>query len=162
MKKLILLVLAACLSFGANAQIRSVGLSVGPFEGVSMQHWVYGTENLFQLDLGYHTGVPYSGSIRLSGTYNIMFMTPEWTDEGQWNLYAGPGAYLGGGWASGKGLVFGVMAIVGVEYIFDSIPLQLSADMRPAIGTVLTNDQFIFDKDGLLGFVPTVSVRYLF
>ena len=154
--------LAACFSLGARAQVRSVGLTVGPYEAVSFQHMVYGTDNVFQLDLGFHTGVPASGSIRMMASYNINILSPKWTDEGTWNFYAGPGVYLGGGWAPGKGLTLGVMAIVGLEYIFDDLPLQLSADMRPALGAVLLKDVSVFDKDSLLGLIPTVSARYMF
>ncbi len=162
MRRFILLVIAACLSFGAKAQVRSLGVTAGPYEAVSFQHMVYGTDNVFQLDLGYFNGLPSVGSVRLMGSYNITIASPEWTEAGEWNFYAGPGVYLGAGWAPGKGLTFGVMGVVGLEYLIDSIPLQLSADIHPMIGTVLTNDDFIFDKDGLLGLVPTLSVRYLF
>lgn len=162
MKKLLLIMLAACFSLGARAQVRSVGLTVGPYEAVSFQHMVYGTDNVFQLDLGFHTGVLASGSIRMMASYNINILSPKWTDEGTWNFYAGPGVYLGGGWAPGKGLTLGVMAIVGLEYIFDDLPLQLSADMRPALGAVLLKDVSVFDKDSLLGLIPTVSARYMF
>lgn len=162
MKKLLLIMLVACFSLGARAQVRSVGLTVGPYEAVSFQHMVYGTDNVFQLDLGFHTGVPASGSIRMMASYNINILSPKWTDEGTWNFYAGPGVYLGGGWAPGKGLTLGVMAIVGLEYIFDDLPLQLSADMRPALGAVLLKDVSVFDKDSLLGLIPTVSARYMF
>ena len=162
MKKLLLIMLAACFSLGARAQVRSVGLTVGPYEAVSFQHMVYGTDNVFQLDLGFHTGVPASGSIRMMASYNINILSPKWTDEGTWNFYAGPGVYLGGGWAPGKGLTLGVMAIVGLEYIFDDLPLQLSADTRPALGAVLLKDVSVFDKDSLLGLIPTVSARYMF
>ena len=162
MKKLLLIMLATCFALGARAQVRSVGLTVGPYEAVSFQHMVYGTDNVFQLDLGFHTGVPASGSIRMMASYNINILSPKWTDEGTWNFYAGPGVYLGGGWAPGKGLTLGVMAIVGLEYIFDDLPLQLSADMRPALGAVLLKDVSVFDKDSLLGLIPTVSARYMF
>ena len=162
MKKLLLIMLASCLAFGAKAQVRSLGLNLGPYEAVSFQHFVYGTDNVFQLDLGYHTGVPDSGSIRLMGTYNIMILSPEWTDEGKWNFYAGPGAYIGASWAPGKGVAFGVMGIVGLEYIFDDIPIQLSADMRPSVGAVMTKNGYVYDTDSLLGLIPTVSARYMF
>ena len=100
MRKLIItltVILAAMTA--AKAQPRAVGISVGPYEAVTFQHMVYGTDNVFQLDLGFHTGVPASGSIRMMASYNINILSPKWTDEGTWNFYAGPGVYLGGGWA---------------------------------------------------------------
>ena len=162
MKKIILLLLAATFSLCARSQVRSIGVSVGSYEAVSFQHVVYGTDNVFQLEFGYHMGLPNDGSLRLMGAYNIMIASPKWTEKGTWNFYAGPGVYLGGGWAPGKGLTFGVMANVGLEYLFGSVPLQLSADIRPAVGTVMTKDKFIYDNDSLLGLAPTVSVRYMF
>ena len=162
MRRLLLILVVACLSVGAKAQVRSVGLTLGSYEAVSFQHWVYGTDNVFQLDLGYHTGLPHSGAIKLMASYNITILSPEWTSEGKWNFYAGPGAYLGGGWAPGKGLTFGVMAVAGLEYLFDGLPLQLSADVRPAVGAILLKDVTLFDKDKLLGLIPTVSARYMF
>ena len=161
MKRLLLILAVACISLAANAQVRSLGVTLGSYEAVSFQHMVYGTDNVFQLDLGFQTGIPASGSIRLRASYNMMILSPKWTSVGKWNFYAGPGCYLGSGWSYGKGLNFGIMAIVGLEYLFD-FPLQLSVDMRPSLGTVLTDDNFIFDKDSLLGLVPTLSARYLF
>lgn len=162
MKRLIVILVMACICIGAKAQVRTVGLTLGSYEAISMQHMVYGTDNIFQLDLGYHTGLPKNGAVKLMASYNIMILKPEWTNEGYWNFYAGPGVYIGGGWAPGKGLTFGVMAIAGLEYQFEYIPLILSADVRPALGTVLTNDKFVYDKDAFLDLIPIVSARYMF
>ncbi len=162
MKKLLFLAVALCMSLAANAQVRSVGATFGSYDAVSFQHVVYGTDNIFQLDLGYHLGLPDSGAIKMMASYNINILSPKWTEEGTWNFYAGPGVYLGGGWAPGKGLTLGVMAIVGLEYLFDDLPLQLSVDMRPSAGSILLKDVTVFDKDTLLGLIPTVSARYMF
>ena len=162
MRRLLLILVVACLSIGAKAQVRSLGVTLGSYEAVSFQHMVYGTDNVFQLDLGYHLGVPDSGAVKMMASYNINILSPKWTDEGTWNFYAGPGVYLGGGWAPGKGLTLGAMAVVGLEYLFDALPLQLSADMRPSVGAILLKDVTVFDKDSLLGLIPTVSARYMF
>lgn len=162
MRRLLLILVVACLSIGAKAQVRSLGVTLGSYEAVSFQHMVYGTDNVFQLDLGYHLGVPDSGAVKMMASYNINILSPKWTDEGTWNFYAGPGVYLGGGWAPGKGLTLGAMAVVGLEYLFDDLPLQLSADMRPSVGAILLKDVTVFDKDSLLGLIPTVSARYMF
>ena len=162
MRRLLLILVVACLSIGAKAQVRSLGVKLGSYEAVSFQHMVYGTDNVFQLDLGYHLGVPDSGAVKMMASYNINILSPKWTDEGTWNFYAGPGVYLGGGWAPGKGLTLGAMAVVGLEYLFDDLPLQLSADMRPSVGAILLKDVTVFDKDSLLGLIPTVSARYMF
>ena len=161
MKRLLIIFAAAVISVAANAQVRSVGLTVGAFEGVSFQHMIYGTDNVFQLDLGYQTGVPHSGSMRLVGTYNKMLMSPEWTSEGTWNMYAGPGVQIGTGFVPEKAFSIGVVGVVGLEYIF-WVPLQLSVDIRPSLGVMLSDDSFRFDIDGMLGFIPTISARYMF
>lgn len=162
MRRLLIISLLACLSLCAKAQVRSVGATFGTYEAVSFQHIVYGTDNVFQLDLGYHLGLPDSGAVKMMASYNINILSPKWTDKGTWNFYAGPGVYLGGGWAPGKGLALGVMAIVGLEYLFDGLPIQLSADMRPSLGAILLNEVTVYDKDNLLGLIPTVSARYMF
>ena len=161
MKRILLILALACLSLTARAQVRSLGANLGFYQAVSFQHWVYGTDNVFQLDLGYMAGLPQSGSVRMMASYNMMILSPDWSKEGKWNFYAGPGAYIGSGWTTGKGLDFGIMAIVGLEYLFD-FPLMLSVDMRPMVGTVLSGEDFVFDRDCLLGLAPTVSARYLF
>ena len=162
MKRLLLILVAACFCVCANAQVRSLGATFGTYDAVSMQHWVYGTKNVFQLELGYHTGLPDAGAVKLMASYNIMILSPEWTNEGEWNFYAGPGMYLGAGWAPGKGVACGLFGIAGLEYIFEYIPLQLSADIRPSAGIMLTKNGFKYDKDTLLDLDPTVSVRYMF
>lgn len=161
MRRLLTILVAACLSLGANGQVRSIGATFGSYEAVSFQHMVYGTDNVFQLDLGYHLGLPDAGAIKMMASYNINILSPKWTNEGEWNFYAGPGVYLGGGWAPGKGVTYGLMAVVGLEYIFD-FPLQLSVDMRPSVGAVMLKDVTVFDRDVLLGLIPTVSARYMF
>lgn len=161
MKKIILILVLALGSLAANAQIRSFGVTVGPSETVSLQHYVYGTNDFFQLDLGYHTGVPQFGSLRLTASFNRIFLSPQWT-EGTWNIYAGPGVQIGSGCNVYKAFNFSIVAQAGIEYIFDGIPLILSADMRPSFGVMLSNDRFRYDIDGLLGFVPAISARYMF
>jgi hypothetical protein len=53
--------------------------------------------------------------------------------------------------------MFGFVGQVGLEYNFD-FPLQLSADLRPVLGW----SDGKFYGDGVLGFVPSISVRYRF
>ena len=64
---------------------------------------------------------------------------PEWSSDGEWGIYAGPGAVLGYGAfvnnddpSSYTGRPFlGLTAQAGIEYRF-SFPLQLSLDIRPS------------------------------
>ena len=157
----ITLTVLLAVAFTAGAKPRSVGLGFGSIQNVSMQHMVYGTDNFFQLDLGYHVGVPSTGTMRLTGTYNYMILSPKWTEKGTWNFYAGPGVSLGSGFNIDKAVSLGVTAQVGLEYIFE-FPLQLAVDLRPSFGVMLGNDRFRYDLDGLMGFIPTLTARYMF
>ena len=161
MKKIIItltVILAAMTA--AKAQPRAVGISVGSYEAVTFQHMVYGTDDFFQLDLGYQVGYPAPGSMRLTATYNMILLQPKWFG-GEWNFYVGPGAQLGSGFRSLKALTFGATCQVGLEYNFD-FPLMLSAEVRPTIGICLSSDRFKYDLDGLFGFIPTISAKYRF
>jgi hypothetical protein len=54
--------------------------------------------------------------------------------------------------------LFGFLGQAGLEYQF-WFPLQLSADLRPTFG--ICDGEFY--GDGIVyGFIPTISVRYLF
>lgn len=142
------------------------------------------------LDFGYNAnGVP---GIKATATYNFVWARPAWTDKGTWALYAGPGVSLGYvndqvhfKANDGKniihyldnGFMLGVCGQVGLEYTF-WFPLQLSVDLRPTIGmhingghtqtnavngdTVTYGARVGFYDNGLLGFAPTISVRYRF
>lgn len=161
MKRFFLILTLAVMSFAASAQVRSVGVSIGPFEGVSLQHWVYGTDDFFQLDLGYQVGVPMPGSMRMTATYNMILMQPEFTAEGVWNFYVGPGVQLGSGFRTLKALSLGAVCQVGLEYQF-WFPLALSVEARPNIGVCISQDRFKYDVDGLFGLIPTISAKYMF
>ncbi len=162
MKRLILISALILTALTANAQVRAVGIGLGGSETLTMQHYIYGQDNsFFQLDLGYHTGVPSSGSLRLTGTYNILFWSPEWTAEGKWNMYAGPGIQVGSDFSPLRSFSVGLAAQVGLEYLFD-FPLQLSVDLRPSFGLMISESRFKYDIDGLMGFIPVLTARYRF
>ena len=162
MKRIILIIAIMLTAVAANAQVRAVGIGLGGAETVSLQHYIYGQDNtFFQLDLVYHTGVPSSGSLRLTATYNMIFWSPEWTWIGDWNFYAGPGLQFGSGFSSMKSFSVGLTAQAGLEYLFD-FPLQLSVELRPSFGLLLSESIFKYDVDGLMGFIPVISARYRF
>lgn len=162
MKRLILIFALSLAALSANAQVRAAGISLGGSESLSMQHYIYGHDaSFFQLDLGYHTGVPSSGSLRLTGTYNRIFWSPRWTSEGEWNMYAGPGIQIGSDFSPLKSFNFSLAAQVGLEYQFD-FPLLLSVDLRPSFGVLISEGRYRYDIDGLMGFIPVVSARYRF
>ena len=150
MKKIILIA-ALVLGFAtaAVAQPRAIGLRGGYGAELSYQHSL--GANFVEADLGLYT----FNAISLGATYNWMLAQPQWTNRGEWGVYAGPGANLGlgfNGWFN-----VAVCGQVGLEYTF-WFPLQLSIDLRPSYG-LLGGD---FYKRGRLGFTPSLSARYRF
>ena len=149
MKKIII-VAAMMLGFAiaASAQPRAVGLRGGWGVELSYQHTL--GENFVEADLGL-----VRGGFSLAGNYNWTLVRPEWTNRGEWGVYAGPGAALG---AFKGGASVAVSGMVGLEYTF-WFPLQLSIDLRPQLGVAMGggNSAFYFGD-----FIPSLGVRYRF
>lgn len=149
MKKIILIA-ALVLGFAtaAVAQPRAIGLRGGYGAELSYQHSL--GANFVEADLGLYT----FNAISLGATYNWMLAQPQWTNRGEWGVYAGPGANLGlgfNGWFN-----VAVCGQVGLEYTF-WFPLQLSLDIRPALGFSTGDKPFYFG-----GFYPSLGIRYKF
>ena len=159
MKKIILIAaLVFGVAFAASAQPRAVGGRVlGNGFDASYQHYV-GGENFVEANLGLFC---YTYALEAGATYNFMLAQPAWTARGEWGVYAGPGATLGLDFAGRNEFVFAALGQVGLEYTF-WFPLQLSVDLRPQIGIAAGNGGVRFYNDGMLGFVPTIGVRYRF
>ena len=134
MKKIIVIA-ALMLGFAvaASAQPRAIGGRLGNGAEVSYQHSL--GKNFLEIDGGAGLDIYNAGHFNLgaTGIYNIMIAQPQWTDQGEWGFYAGPGAGVGMGF--GKDSYFNVSAagMVGLEYTF-WFPLQLSVDFRQHIG----------------------------
>ena len=139
----------------AVAQPRAIGVRLGNGLEVSYQHTL--DNNFIQADLGL---MGFGANINANATYNWTLAKPQWTDRGEWSVYAGPGAGLGLGWVGGASYFnIGVVGMVGLEYTF-WFPLQLSIDLRPQIGCVFAkNVGAAFYSDS---WVPALSVRYRF
>ena len=125
------------LSLAAAAQPKAIGIRGGPFEQeISYEHWYTVFDNEFdflEAEVGVFTGNGYKATL----TYNFTLATPDFTDRGEWGLYAGPGVMTGygsytdpEGKSHGRPFIGGAFQL-GVEYNF-WVPLQLSADFRPA------------------------------
>ena len=135
----------------------------------------------FGVDFGYNAnGRP---GVRATAVYNFIWARPAWTNRGSWSLYAGPGLTLGyvndnlhyriGSEVipyNDNGFMLALAVQVGLEYNFD-FPLTLAAEVRPAFGMHANGEVTIagqnyskvgFYDNGMLGFVPTVAVRYKF
>ena len=148
MKKIIL-VAAMVLGFAvaAAAQPRAVGVRFGGGFEATYQHTL-SSKNFVEGNLLLSSFNP----ICVSGTYNWVLAQPNWTDKGDWGVYAGAGATVGVG-TGYFGL--GVIGQVGLEYTF-WFPLQLSVDLRPQINLLPAGG------DLLSGFMPCLSARYKF
>lgn len=155
MKKIIVAAaLALCFTFAASAQPKALGVRFGYGVDLSYQHNL-GDANFIEADLG----LGEFAFFNLAGTYNFMIAQPDWTAQGEWGFYAGPGVALG----AGKGIFnVGIAGQVGLEYTFD-FPLQLSIDIRPQIGLVSATAYDVTVRDfGIWGWYPHLGVRYRF
>lgn len=175
----------------AFAQPKAVGLRLGGTGlDVTYQHHM-GKDRFAEGNLGLDFGYNANGNVGIKATaiYNFVWARPAWTEQGSWALYAGPGISLGfvddqvpyeiGGAIKGyydNGFMLALVGQVGLEYSFN-IPLSLSIDIRPYFGMHINDGKFRvpntdtvvsyeskigFYDNGLLGFTPTISVRYRF
>ena len=142
MKKTLLILAALMgLSLAAVAQPKAIGIRGGLFEQeLSYEHWFTIFDNdydFLEAELGVFNGNGFKATL----FYNFTFAQPEFTDRGEWGIYAGPGVLSGYGAYVSKDAdgheknkscpFFGAAAQLGVEYTF-WFPLQLSLDFRPA------------------------------
>ena len=147
MKK-IFIVAAMVLGFAAAAvaQPRAIGLRGGYGLEISYQHTL--ESNFAEADLGL-----FAGGFNIAGTYNWTIAQPQWTDRGEWGVYAGPGVALG----SFGGFHIAAAGQVGIEYTF-WFPLQLSLDIRPQLGFNINQGNAFHTS----GYWPSFGVRYKF
>lgn len=161
MKKIIVIA-ALMLGFAvaASAQPRAIGGRLGNGAEVSYQHTL--GQNFLEIDGGAGLDIYNAGHFNLgaTGIYNFMIAQPQWTDQGEWGFYAGPGAGLGLGIGNdGNGnkhnyFTLSAAGMVGLEYTF-WFPLQLSVDFRQHIG-------FGFGKGIWFPSSVGISARYRF
>lgn len=181
MKRIIaILVLSLGIAAAAVAQPRAVGMRMG-FTGMeaSYQHYL-GMPNFLEGDLGLSFAAGLG--VKLSALYNYVFMQPDWTTQGEWNIYAGAGITTGYVYDIhnvllttgeielnyGHGFMFAIPIQAGLSYTF-SFPLQLSVDIRPEFGIHSFVRPRAYDvttvgfyRNGLWGFLPTFSAHYSF
>ena len=182
----------AATATGIYAQPRAAGLRLGTTGIEADYQHEFSRDRFAEGNLGLDYGINADNvpGIKATAVYNFVWARPAWTDKGSWALYAGPGVSLG--YVSDdvhfkagnevihypdSGFMIGVCGQVGLEYTF-WFPLQLSIDLRPCVGMHVnggyrytepaTNVQIKYDPrvgfydNGLLGFAPSISVRYRF
>ena len=185
-----IITLLVCLTI--NAQPRAMGLRLGASGiEASYQHKTHSKEFLqvdFGMDLGYNVnGRP---GVKAAATYNFIWAEPAWTAKGTWSLYSGPGVTLGfvddivpydiEGKMMGyqdNGFAIGAHVDIGLEYTFATAPLSLGLNVRPCFGIHINDGRFKipetditvkygsktgFYDNGLLGFAPSLALRYRF
>lgn len=165
--------------------LRSMGFRIGVSGFDATYQHSFKRNQFLQGDFGVDFGYNANGrpGVRATAVYNFIWARPAWTNRGSWSLYAGPGLTLGyvndnlhyriGSEVkpyNDNGFMLALAVQVGLEYNFD-FPLTLAAEVRPAFGMHANGEVTIagqnyskvgFYDNGMLGFVPTVAVRYKF
>jgi hypothetical protein len=152
-------------SFKSKPDQRSaVGLRFGGTSGINYKHH-FNSVNGVELIVG-RTRYSYG----ITGLYEHHIAT---TVEAL-NVYIGGGAHISKPYAgnylvndSGNALeysggynysnnIFGVDGIIGLEFLFDEVPISLSADLKPYA------EFFRWSKSSLVRLDPGLSLRYRF
>lgn len=192
MKRFIITISAAlCFIAAASAQPRAIGARIGATGFDATYQHSMNSDQFIEGNIGLDFGYNANGKAGFKATaiYNFIWARPAWTEKGSWALYAGPGVSIGGvndmavyklgkerlGYLDG-GFMLSAALQVGLEYNFD-FPLQLSVDIRPYIGLHINDGEYYdvvaqetrkygstvgFYDNGIMGLIPTISVRYRF
>jgi hypothetical protein len=88
--------------------------------------------------------------VRITGLYEYH---GELNTEGNLKWYAGPGAHVG--LYKGNNTAFGIDGVVGIDYKFTNLPLNLSLDWQPSI-------EFFSGKSSFVGSWGGLGARYTF
>jgi len=145
-KTLSIIVCLLGLAVAASAQPKALGIRVGNSVDISYEHIINGFD-FIELEAGLEGY--YSNNYHVDGVYNLMVAQPDWTSEGSWGFYAGPGAGIALiGNSESRSVYAGFFGNVGLEYTFESLPLQLSIDARPRLmfgnGGMYRDNMFTF------------------
>lgn len=168
MKKIILAVMLIGLGFSAQSQeIRknALGLRLGDNDGfggeISYQRGLSGNNRL-EFDLGWRDSRNVD-AMKLVGLYQWV-----WNIDGGFNWYAGVGAGIGkwdydgpGDPDPDSGTFLLVAGDIGIEYVFEGAPIQLSLDFRPELYFGDDRDDWDDDYDS---FGPDIAlgIRFTF
>lgn len=191
MKKIALCILAAVICIAADAKPRGMGMRFGA-TGIEASYQLNATSRGFvQIDFGMDLGYNANGrpGAKAAFSYDFIWAEPAWTARGTWSIYTGPGITLGfvddivpydiEGSIKGYhdyGFMIGGHLDIGLEYTFN-FPVSIALNVRPCIGihvndgkmTVPGTDLRVeygskadFYQNGLVGFVPSLALRYRF
>jgi hypothetical protein len=156
MKKIyFILFLAIMFQINSNAQDykTSLGIRAGLPVGATLKHFLNETNAIEAILASRWAGFVATG----------LYEFENWTGEyPALNWYWGAGAHVGA-WSEGynprldysySGAVIGIDGILGLEYTFDEIPLNLSLDLLPSINLI--------GSTGWGGINCALSIRYVF
>lgn len=191
MKRLIIIMIlmSACSLLNARPKEMGIRAGAGGFEA-AYQHGIRSTR-FIEADLGMDMGYNSNGrpGVKATATYDFIWAQPSWTSKGIWSIYTGPGISFGyvddmvpyyiNGRMNGfcdNGFMIGFVINIGVEYMFTA-PFSITFDVRPCIGIHINDGRFRipetslfadyggktgFYDNGVLGFIPSISLRYRF
>ncbi|MGQ9620083.1 MAG: hypothetical protein ACUVTX_03760 [Bacteroidales bacterium] len=156
MKKLILILSTVfCFSILLYGQDYNtgIGLRLGYFNGITVKHFIHGTSAIEGL-----LYIRWKG-FEVTGLYEVH--TPAFQTAGL-NWFFGGGAHIGfyngdntpWGDVGATYTNIGIDGIVGLEYNFSKIPLNLSLDWKPELN-IIGYREFWYDNVAL-------SVRFVF
>lgn len=91
-----------------------------------------------------------SDGVRITGLYEYH---GELNTEGNLKWYGGPGAHVG--LYKGSNTSFGVDGVIGLDYKFNNMPLNISLDWQPTI-------EFLGGKSAFIGSWGGLGIRYTF
>lgn len=118
MKRTLLLITTAFILVTANAQLQTLGVRLG--YGAELSAQFGGNANRMEADLGL-----YRNHAMAALAYHRVSTLGEGLD---W--YYGFGGI--GQYANGLGIWAGGIGVIGLEYNFKKVPIQISLDYRPA------------------------------
>jgi len=148
MKKalLICLISIAALTSKSQSYTTAAGIRLGPNSaavtaGFTVKHFL-NEKSAVEGILGINDGVG------ICGLYELHFPI-ESVNNLQW--FAGPGAYIA---FRNSSTFFGAAGVVGLDYKFEEIPLNLTIDWKPELNII---SKVAFESSGI-----GLSVRYTF
>lgn len=154
MKKFLLIVLLSCCAFlfSNDTQAQDYDLAVGARFGNGLGFSAKKTLN----DRAKLEGILYLGGFNSFGVTGLYEITKNISDIDELTWYYGGGLTAFTGYDAG--LALGLDGIIGIEWNFSNIPLNVSADFKPTIFGVGTEATKVFPG---IGTSTAITVRYI-
>lgn len=144
MKKIFLLIALAILTTTANGQIQTLGVRMGFGGEVSCQF--NGGPGRIEADLGM-----FRNFSNVTLAYHLVNGLGD-----NFNWYYGLGGTVGF-WGNGWGTSVGGVGVVGLEYYFKAVPIQVSIDWRPVVYLIRNSNVGALDLAA-----SGIGIRYKF